>query len=346
MSKHVYSLILFAMIFCALTSIQVASSEFEIEIVDALQRHVEIRYPLRRVISLVPSLTETLVALDLDEYLVGVDSFSLSDWFINTSERLKSRNAEEVGGYWWSTIRVEKILELNPDLVLADSLAHKPLLEVFERYNITVFYFSNGRSISDVYSNIYTVGLIFNKTGEAQNLIEEIEYSLEAAREKLKPYMGTKVIVVVDFWQGIWVAGKATYLDDLIARMGLTNVAPVYGWSPVSVEAISNWNPDVIIIACPYATEDTVANSGLLDLNRKIAVLNSTEVDIISRPGPTLLLAPAILHNLIARNQPSSFEVKTSSNVSILDTYVKLFALAITCGAIGYFIGLKRGPKP
>lgn len=339
MSKLFGLISVVAIIASILTPLCVLGAEFVIEVEDALGRRVSIYYPPRRVVSLAPSLTEVLIALDLDGYLIGTDSFSINSWFMNASERLKSRGVTEVGGYWWSTINVEKVIELRPDIVLADRDAHKPLLEVFERFNVTVFYFHSGRSINDVYNNIYTVGLIFNKTSEAQKLVEEIEDAFGLVREQLKPYMGTKVLVVIDFWQGIWVAGKATYLDDLIARMGLVNVATVHGWSPVNIEIVAKWSPDVIIVACPYADEGILKSSGLLDLNKRVVTLNSSEVDILLRPGPTILLAPAVLYGAISGRRPNTLEAGARFDFTSASTYLVIPIVAIICGAIGYYLG-------
>lgn len=72
-------------------------------------------------------------------------------------------------------------MSLNPDIVLADKGAHKPLLDVFQSYNVTVVYLNGGsaRSVNDVLSDIYLLGELFNSTVEAQALVDRLIKSLE-----------------------------------------------------------------------------------------------------------------------------------------------------------------------
>jgi iron complex transport system substrate-binding protein len=289
------------------------TAEQSIVVEDVLGRRIELPGVPRRVVSMAPSITEILAELDLLDRVVGVDSFSMSDWYLNTSGRLRERSVVDVGGYWWSAIRVEEILRLNPDVVLADSGAHKPLLETLESYNATVVYIHGGsaRSLNEVLSDIYTIGLVFNETNKALELISRITSGLNEGFKILRPYSGRRILVVLDFWQGIWVAGRATFIDDVLSRLGLVNAATTYGWSAVSVETVSKWSPDIIIVACSYATNETIREAGLYDLGKPIVLLNSTEVDIISRPGPLIQLVPQVLYVALERGLGKPVETPT-----------------------------------
>jgi len=261
-----------------------------------------------------PSITEVLAELGLLDRVVGVDSFSMSDWYLNTSGRLRERSVVDVGGYWWSAIKVEEILRLNPDVVLAGS-AHKPLQETLESYNVTVVYIhgASARSVNEVLSDIYTIELVFNETNRAEELIGRITSGLNEGFKILRPYNGRRILVVLDFWQGIWVAGRATFIDDVLSRLGLVNAATTYGWSAVSVETVSKWSPDLIIVACSYATNETIREVGLYDPGKPIVLLNSTEVDIISRPGPLIQLVPQVLYAALERGLGKPVETPTST---------------------------------
>ncbi|MEM1529454.1 MAG: helical backbone metal receptor [Desulfurococcaceae archaeon] len=337
---------LFMAIFVVLSGLPALAEQ---QVIDALGRSVTLTAYPRRVVSLAPSITEILASLGVESSVVGADSFSLSSWYMDIGERLKSRGVVEVGGYWWSTISVEKILELNPDLILADRGAHRQLLEAFEAYNLTVVYLGSARSINDVYNDIYTVGLIFNKTGEAENLIRSIESTLQSGKELLKGYEGVKVLIVIDFWQGIWVAGKATFIDDLLARLGLVNAAVTIGWSVVGIEAITEWNPDIVIVACPYASQEAVEQSGLPQLGKPLVLLNTTEVDVLMRPGPLLAYAPQVIYHALVQGlanrttttprTPQQAPLVTSAP---LELYVAAPLVALVSGVIGYYVGLRK----
>ncbi len=100
------------MLLVALSVLTTAEQSIVVE--DVLGRRVELPGVPRRVVSLAPSITEVLAELGLLDRVVGVDSFSVSDWYLNTSGRLRKRSVVDIGGYWWSAIKVEEILRLNP----------------------------------------------------------------------------------------------------------------------------------------------------------------------------------------------------------------------------------------
>jgi len=367
MSKLVQSVAL-ALLVTLVFSVLVSAKQ-PIVVVDALGRSVELPSIPKRVVSIAPSITQILANLGLLDVVVGVDSFSIGDWYLNISSRLRERGVVDVGGYWWSVIKVEEILKLNPDIVLADSGAHRPLLETFESYNVTVVYLHGGsaKSVNDVLSDIYTIGLVFNETSRAESLVNEITSALDEGLKLLKPFSGRRILVVIDFWQGIWVVGKATFIDDVFSRLGLINAATTYGWSAVSIETISKWNPDIIIVACSYATNETIREAGLYDLGKPIVLLNNTEIDIISRPGPLITLVPQVLYTALERGLGKPVETVTpttplTTTITVTETktttittpivqvvgleagqvVVITVIVAILAFIIGLTIGLKR----
>jgi iron complex transport system substrate-binding protein len=368
MSKLVRSVALALLVLLVVFSVLVSAKQ-PIVVVDALGRSVELPSIPKRVVSIAPSITQILANLGLLDVVVGVDSFSIGDWYLNISSRLRERGVVDVGGYWWSVIKVEEILKLNPDIVLADSGAHRPLLETFESYNVTVVYLHGGsaKSVNDVLSDIYTIGLVFNETSRAESLVNEITSALDEGLKLLKPFSGRRILVVIDFWQGIWVVGKATFIDDVFSRLGLINAATTYGWSAVSIETISKWNPDIIIVACSYATNETIREAGLYDLGKPIVLLNNTEIDIISRPGPLITLIPQVLYTALERGLGKPVETVTpttplTTTITVTETktttittpivqvvgleagqvVVITVIVAILAFIIGLTIGLKR----
>ena len=368
MSKLVQSVALALLVLLVVFSVLVSAKQ-PIVVVDALGRSVELPSIPKRVVSIAPSITQILANLGLLDVVVGVDSFSIGDWYLNISSRLRERGVVDVGGYWWSVIKVEEILKLNPDIVLADSGAHRPLLETFESYNVTVVYLHGGsaKSVNDVLSDIYTIGLVFNETSRAESLVNEITSALDEGLKLLKPFSGRRILVVIDFWQGIWVVGKATFIDDVFSRLGLINAATTYGWSAVSIETISKWNPDIIIVACSYATNETIREAGLYDLGKPIVLLNNTEIDIISRPGPLITLVPQVLYTALERGLGKPVETVTpttplTTTITVTETktttittpivqvvgleagqvVVITVIVAILAFIIGLTIGLKR----
>ena len=292
-----------ALLLIALVVVSSISYSYPVTVKDALNRVVVIKTMPKRVISLSPSITEIMASLGLLNKLVGVDSISYKDPYYGISEYCKTHNVTDVGGYWWSAIKTEKIIALKPDLVLADAGAHYKLLKFFEDYNITVVYLHAGaaKSIEDIYTDIATVAQIFNVSStKVSKVIQDIENNITVARQFLAPYKSIRAVVVVGFYEGIWVAGKATFIDDLLSKIGVTNVATTVGWKAVNIETLASWKPQIIILDTSYYNNKTLTEYGLTKLNAKLVFLNKTDIDLLSRPGPLIGKAALMLAQRIA----------------------------------------------
>ncbi|MEM1668933.1 MAG: helical backbone metal receptor [Thermofilaceae archaeon] len=366
-SKLVISVALVIIVFTATTT---NSTGFKV-VRDALGRDVVVPSRPSRVVVLAPSITEALAFLGVDDVIVGVDEYSANSWYMDVGRRLRERNVTVVGGFWWTAISVEKIMELQPDLVLATRGAHEPLRETLESYNITVLFLQGGAAttLHDVYTDVQLLGYIFDKTREADKLIELIASEFEKYRVAFEDagYTGLRILIVIDVTYGIWVAGKETFIDDVITRLGLINVANVSGWAAASLENIILWNPDIIIVACSYATEDTIREVGLYDVGKPIVILNSTEEDILVRPGPLTAFAPSVIYGAISRavkpmeeaplhtpatqvpagvgvTETVTVTITVAHEAAIINEVVPLVTvvLVVVSGVIGYLVGRRR----
>jgi len=319
-----------------------AGSEREIIITDALGRTVKLHGRPSRIVSLSPTITEILFYLNLQDYIVGVDSISINDPYFNISSVLKKRGVVDVGGYWYTFISIEKIIDLQPDLVIADKGAHLPLLEVFEKYNITVVYLNGGSSTSlnDIYRDMEIVASIYGLEERVLDFISKVEEEFNKYRDLFKQYSNLKVLIVIDISDNIWVAGRLTYMDELLSRLGLQNAARVTGWKPVSIEQIYDWSPDVVLIVSNYVTEDSIKNSGLENICRNIIVLNPQLVDSLSRPGPLILNVPSELYKVFNRFVTNTMITETSVDYTLL-YYIIVFTIGLIIGAVVVYVWRK-----
>ena len=325
----------------------------EVYIEDALNRKVVLKRVPERVVSLAPSITEMLFYLDLQRYVVGVDSISYSDPYLNISSYVKEHEVTDVGGYWWSAIEVEKILELDPELVLADKGGHTPLLEVFERYNITVIYLNGGsaRSLADIYFDLGILATIYGLSERASEFMDLVDNAFAQYRDLLKPYEGLKVLVVVGVYNGIWVAGRATFIDDVLSRLGLVNVANSAGWYAVDLEKISELNPDIVIATQMAGSREETINAlhdtGIYDLGVPVIVLSQEASDSLQRPGPLIQYAPSHIYNAITSTLQTQITLEHGQGTESPITELSLIAVAfIAVFVIGVFIGFViRGRK-
>ncbi len=277
-----------------------------LKIVDALGRVVYLNKTPIRIVSLAPSITETIFYLGLEKYLVGVDSISYNDPYYSIHDYVVEHGVKDVGGYWWSVVKVQDILALSPDLVLADKGAHQPLLDTFESYNLTVIYLNGGASITlnDIYSDMFLLANIYNCKEKAVEFMEDTVNVFNEYRKVFSKYYGLKILVIVGIYNGIWVAGKNTYINNILEELGLNNVADVEGWKAVNIEKIYEWEPDLIIIASEYIDEKTLHSIGLYDLDTHIVFLDKEGIDALSRPGPLILKTPMKLYYAVGTSVP------------------------------------------
>ncbi len=306
----------------------------QVHVTDALGRTITINQTPSTIVSLSPSITEIIASLGLLDKLVGVDSISYNDTYLGINNYVRCNGVEDVGGYWWSAVSIEKILALHPDLVLADKGAHVPLLKTFEEYNLTVVFLYGGSasSLEDIYKDIDIIAQIFNvPEDKVHSLISSIEENITTAKKLLTGAEGKKVLVIVGFYNGIWIAGRATFIDDVINRLGLVNAAQVVGWKAVNIETIIQWEPDIIIVTnMGGVTNETIKQYGLLDINKPLILLNSTETDAITRPGPRIGLGTLMLAHEIAKYFPP----KTSTPMIMTTSVTKTVTTTVTSTSI------------
>jgi len=317
-------------------------------IIDALGRMITLYKTPEKVVSLAPSITEFLAYLDVLDKIIAADNYSINDPYFNISVKMQRIGAVNIGGYWWSGVDVETILRLGPDIVLADKGAHQPLLNVFEENNITVVYLNAGssRSINDIIYDLDLLATIFDKKDVVPIFIEKVEDSFNQYRSMLTSYSGLRVLVVIDISNGIWVAGKATYIDDILNRLGLVNAVSKTGWVNIGLEEIREYPPEIILLASLNIDQDKLVESGLYDLNITIAFLKPEYVDALSRPGPLVMNLPRYIYKVITntthvRNTSTISESRETSGLEQI-LYITIPLSFLAGIGVGYVLGARR----
>jgi len=320
------------------TEENLVTSNSTIVVRDALDREVEIQTPVTRIVSLAPSITEILFALNKQDLIVGVDAISYDDPHYGIADYVREKGIRNVGGYWWSLISIEAILELEPDLVLADKGAHLPLLNTFEELGLKTIYLHSGsaRELAEVYKDIELVGLILNCTLEASQLILNISREFEYYSEYLKNNMyPVKYLFIIYIDGGVWVAGRSTYIDDALNRLGLTNTVDMNGWVLLSIEDLYRLSPDVIMITTMVESdivniEKLVDTYGLYRITSKIIILKPMESDYFLRPGPLVKNIPRTIYSILEsygfRKPPPLSE---SKSIPVINLVLILIATAL-----------------
>ncbi|MEO9887570.1 MAG: helical backbone metal receptor [Balneola sp.] len=193
----------------------------------------------KKIISLVPSLTELVVDLGLEDRLIGRTRFC-----IHPEDKVK--DIPIIGGT--KTPNIEKILSLKPDYIIANHEENrKEDVESLQKevyVNVTEI-----DTIEDALSTILLLGNDFNVPEKTQHLISDIQYLLDQ-----RPDVNT-LSVAYFIWKEPWmVAAKETYIDSILSHYDLTNVfSDLERYPQVSLEDLSTKSPDLILLSSePY----------------------------------------------------------------------------------------------
>ncbi len=290
MSQHSpkYFLILLALAFLLCPSCAAQSTPGNI--VDGLGRSVAIEKTPQRIISLSPSNTEILFALGLGDKVVGVTEYCNYPQAATT--KLK------VGGF--STVDIEKVVSLEPDLVLATNIHSKTVIPALEELGLTVVALTP-TSLLEVLDSITLVGKITGQNKQATEMVSSLRSRIEVITDKTETLSSKQKprVFYVTWHDPLMTAGTGTLADDVIRSAGGQNIASdISGDKTIDLETVIYRDPQVIVASVGMGTgedlpwqyvqtETRLKNTQAL-LNDRIYKIDG---DLIHRPGPRIVEA-------------------------------------------------------
>ena len=167
----------------------------------------------KRIISLVPSQTELLFDLGLEDSLVGITKFCVHPYHLKATKK-------QIGGT--KKVHVEKIKLLQPDIIIANK--EENTVEIFEQLkDICPIWVTDVETLDDNTQMIRDFGTLFNKRTEAQKWIDKIEF----AQKDFMKFVSDKPVQTAAYF--IWrepfmVAGKNTFINELLKINRFDNV--------------------------------------------------------------------------------------------------------------------------
>ena len=222
------------------------------DIIDDLGRNVQIKNVPQRIISLSPSNTEIVYALGLEDRLIGVTTYC------NYPPEVK----DKIQVSQFSNIDIEKVVALEPDLILADSLHEADVIPALERLGITVLAI-NPATMEDILADIGMIGRAAGQTESAESLIASLRNRTKAVTDRTAGLESEEKYrtFFVTWHDPIWTAGNGTLIDDIITMAGGTNIAAdVKGHSQIDLETVIQRNPQVILVLSSMGTQDNSYN--------------------------------------------------------------------------------------
>lgn len=215
-------------------------------ITDDAGRQVHIDSAPTRIISHVPSITETLFALGLGDKLVADSDYC------DYPEAAKTK--PKIGGYF--TPNIEEIVAMKPDLVLTDG--HVPeLITKLDSLGIPIAVI-DPTDINGVLSDIELLGNVTGSQKEAAEITSDMKKRIDAVVNTVGNASRPRVFYVFDATDSTkpWTAGPGSFVDALISLAGGVNVADSASdpWIQFNMEELVNSNPDIILVDSSHGT--------------------------------------------------------------------------------------------
>ncbi len=243
--------------------------------------------PPARVVALAPSAAEIVYALGAADRVVGVSDFA--------SDLPASRGKTRLGGF---VPDLERIAALAPDLAVVsrdgtDRRAAERIASLGVRVVVT-----DGTSLAGVFEDVRRVGAALGRSAEADRLVASLSARAAAASARARARGAPRRRALALIWPDPpVVAGRATFVGDLLERAGLENVVPASAgeWPRVSHETLVAWRPDLLV------RPDTPENRAAFDAafatgsrwtlvpavrDQRVVVLPGAWLE---RPGPALV---------------------------------------------------------
>jgi len=266
-------------------ALPVESATFPIETTDQADRVVRVEKMPEKIISLAPSNTEILYALGLEDRLVGVTEYC------NYPEAAKEK--PQIGGF--STVDIEKVVEIEPDLILATNIHKDEIVPQLERLGLTVLTI-DPKTVDEVLEAINLIGQFTGKAEEASQLTAEMEKQIKAVTDKTAALTeAQKPRVFYILWHDpLMTVGSETRIHELIEKAGGINIAQGLPdeYPRISLEAVIMANPQVIIAGSGHGTgQDAPFHFALTEPRlaeveaRQNGLIYEIDSDLTSRPG-------------------------------------------------------------
>lgn len=251
---------------------------------DAQDNEITVEEAPKTIISMIPSNTEILYELGLSEEIIAVTDND--DFPPGVEEK------ESIGGLQFN---VEKIISLNPEMVLAHEMNLSAGPEAFDQIRdagIPVVIIPNAESFTETYETIELIGKITNKVEEATTIIETMKAKVEEVKAKTATVEVKDVFIETTDVPEIYTPGAATFPQEMLDLINAKNIVTEPNWLVISPEEIISKNPDVIIVMynfVPDIVESIKKRDGFDNVTAvKENAVVQVDMNLLSRTGPRL----------------------------------------------------------
>jgi iron complex transport system substrate-binding protein len=279
------------------------------EVVDETGRTVRIPQSVTRIVSLAPSLTETIYALGLQDRLVGD-----TDYCDYPPEAQKK---QKVGGAINPSL--EEIAHLRPDVVLVTK--HLNTLDTVHSLDALGIpsYATDPRNVDEIVASAKKLGEVLGAPEAGAALAEDLQRRLDVLQQKIGVLPPRRVLFVV--WTDPLISvGKDTFIADALRRAGAISIIDSkQDWPQVNLEEVAYLQPEVLVFAESHA-ETTPQHLEVLATRPAWRILNAVRdrkfaviSEAVNRPAPRIVTA---IEELAQKLHPEAFVEKPAAEMS------------------------------
>jgi len=251
---------------------------------DQLNREVNLPSVPKRIISIVPSQTEMLFYLGLNEEVIGITKFC-----IHPADKFS--RVTKVGGT--KQLNIAKIKELKPDLIIANKEENEKG-QIEELMNVCPIWISDISNLNEALDMINKVGELVGRITQAQALVSAIKQQFD---EFITRPLNLPTAYLI--WRKPYMAaGTATFINSMLQHCGLTNAFTESRYPVVNKQMLIDACPDVVLLSSepyPFAQKHIDEFKFFLP-NAKILLVDG---EMFSWYGSRLLYAPVYLGGLV-----------------------------------------------
>ncbi len=253
------------------------------ELIDQMNQTIRLESTPRRIVSLVPSQTELLYDLGLENEVVGITKFCIhpDNWF---------RSKNRVGGT--KSVDIEKVKSLKPDLIIGNKEENEQG-DIEELKKIAPVWMSDIFNLEDAIEMISKIGEITNRRAISLQLSAEIKAGFsDLKNQRMVSY--SKSVFYFIWNEPRLVAGKNTFIDDMLTKCGLINLMDDDRYPEVQ----DNMSPDLIFLSSePYPFRNKhIEEFKVIYPDAKIVIVDG---EMFSWYGSRLTKAPGYFTQLL-----------------------------------------------
>ena len=277
----------------ALTSGAALATQYPLTLKDDTGRNVTFTAEPQRIVSALPSTTETLCVIGACTKLVGVDSYADFPAQVTTLPKVADLY----------TPNVEAIVALKPDLVIVSK--YGKLMDALNAVGVKTFAL-NPETYDEVFSKARTLGKIVNREAQARNL--EIGMRRDIARVEILTKNARKVSTYLEIDPTPYTVGPNSFMGVMLSKAGAQNIIPAKlgDFPQISPELVVQQNPALILgLDRATAAKRPGWNSTTAVKTGRVMKLPMDLDTILSRPGPRL---PQALLGLAKLVHPELFK--------------------------------------